>query len=518
MIHCIHGFADSFFIDRKEKQSMWTATLQLDLAHVIPVKIIGPLFRGAYFSSFAPLQVQNLPRQPLPDARYVRVRNILAGICGSDLHLVFADGDFRIAPAAIPSHTQSYPGHEVVGEIIEVGDDAQRLHVGDRVVLQSGLSCRSADVDTPCRACAVGNYSLCEHGPFSGPHPIGGGWSEEMLVHEEQLFRVPSTMTDAQAMMLEPTSVAVHAALRCLPQQGERVLIIGAGTIGQLLLQVIHALAPNAEVYTLARHDFQIERAARLGAQIIYPQDSYRQIQSATEAQLYQGRAANRMLLGGFDVIFDSVGSQQTTRDALRWSRAGGTVVMVGVSLHPMHVDLTPIWYQEVNLIGSTAHGMEYWPLGTSERVSTFTIAAELIARNYIFPDKLITHRFPLNAYRSALLTASDKQHYRVMKVVFDYSLQPPSVVPNVRASRLPQRLSTRRSSGSPSAQSEETTEEDGTESPHDTLQEVEKLPPARQEDEEDSSKDTWNAFGLAGSKVPAELSAPFFSLYTDYT
>lgn len=472
---------------------MWTATLQLDLAHVIPVKIIGPIFREAYFSSFAPLQVQNLPRQPLPDARYVRVRNILAGICGSDLHLVFADGDFRIAPAAIPSNTQSYPGHEVVGEIIEVGDDVQRLHVGDRAVLQSGLSCRSADIDTPCRACADGNYSLCEHGPFSGPRPIGGGWSEEMLVHEAQLFRVPSTMTDAQAVMLEPTAVAVHAVLRCLPRQGERVLVIGAGTIGQLLLQVIHALSPNAEVYVLARHDFQIERAARLGAQIIYPQDSYRQVQSATGAQLYGGRAANRTLLGGFDVIFDSAGSQQTTHEALRWSRAGGTVVMVGVSLHPMHVDLTPIWYQEINLIGSTAHGMEYWPLGTAERVSTFDIAAELIARNYIFPDKLITHRFPLSAYRSALLTASDKRHYRVMKVVFDYSLQPPSVVPNVRASRLPRRLPTNRG-GLPPAQSGEIAEDDGTESLPDTLQEVENLPPTRQEDEGDSAEDTWKA------------------------
>jgi threonine dehydrogenase-like Zn-dependent dehydrogenase len=484
---------------------MWTATLQLDPAHVIPVKVLGRFFREAYFASFAPLQVQNVPRQPLPDSRYVRVRNTLAGICGSDLHLVFADGDFRVAPAAIPGNEHMYPGHEVVGEIIEIGDDVQRLHVGDRVALQSGPSCRSADVDALCRACAAGDYSLCEHGPFSGPHPIGGGWSEEMLVHEEQLFPVPPALTDAQAMMLEPTAVAVHAVLRCLPRQGERVLVIGAGTIGQLLLQVIHALSPNADVYVLARHDFQIERAARLGAQIIYPQDSYRQVQSATEGLLYEGHVRNRTLLGGFDVIFDSVGSRQTTRDALRWTRAGGTVVMVGVSLHPMHIDLTPIWYQEVNLIGSTAHGMEYWPLGTSERASTFAIAAELMARNFIFPDKLITHRFPLNAYRSALLTASDKRRYRVIKVIFDYSLQPPSVVPNVRASRLPHRLSTRRGSGLslpdsdlpqpdndwPPVQNGEESEEDGTESPAETLQDVEELPPAWQEDEGDSTEDT---------------------------
>ncbi len=155
---------------------------------------------------------------------------------------------------------------------------------------------------------------------------------------------------------------------------------------------------------------------------------------------------------------------------------------MVGIFLHPMHVDLSPIWYQEVNLIGSTGHGMEYWPLGTSERASTFAIAAELIARNFVFPDKLITHRFPLNEYRSALLTASNKRHYRVMKVLFDYSLQPPSVVPNVRAARIQRRLPT-----TPIAQSREA-EEDATKSPLDALQEVEEFPPARQEDEGDIS------------------------------
>jgi hypothetical protein len=104
-------------IFHREERMMWTATLQLDPAHVIPVKILGRFSRDAYFSRFAPLQVQNMPRQPLPDQSWVRVRNLLAGICGSDLHLVFADGDFRIAPAALPNHTHTYPGREVVGEM-----------------------------------------------------------------------------------------------------------------------------------------------------------------------------------------------------------------------------------------------------------------------------------------------------------------------------------------------------------------------------------------------------------------
>ncbi len=413
---------------------MWTSTLQLDLAHVIPTKILGNFWRGAYFSSFAPLQVQNLPRQPLPASNWVRVRNTLAGICGSDLPLIFVDGDFNVAPAALPRHNHTYPGHEVVGEVIQVEEDVQSLHVGDRVVLQYGPNCLTAGIQPLCRSCASGNYGLCESGALPGPRPIGGGWSEEMLLHEDQLFRVPSDISDAQAVLLEPSAVAVHAVLRHLPQAGDRVLIIGAGTIGQLILQVVRALAPDAEISVLARHAFQIERAASMGARIIYRQDSYEGVQEATGGQLYQGRFGNKMLLGGYDVIYDTVGSKRTTHDSLRWARAGSTVVMVGLNLHRMHIDLTPIWYQEVNLIGTLGHGIETWPIGTSEKKSTFEIAAQLIENQQLHPDKLITHSFLLGEYRDALLTAKNKGHHRAIKVVFDFSKQPASVVPNVRA------------------------------------------------------------------------------------
>ncbi|HLX40729.1 MAG TPA: alcohol dehydrogenase catalytic domain-containing protein, partial [Ktedonobacteraceae bacterium] len=133
---------------------MWTSTLELDAAHVIPTQLLGRFWGGAYFSSFAPLQVRNLPRHALPDAHWVRVRNILAGICGSDLHLVFVDGDLRVAPAALNGQTLTYPGHEVLGEVIEVGDQVNHVRVGDRVVLQHGANCATAGVQPLCPSCA----------------------------------------------------------------------------------------------------------------------------------------------------------------------------------------------------------------------------------------------------------------------------------------------------------------------------------------------------------------------------
>ncbi len=430
---------------------MWTSIIDLSPRRVLLTNILGRFWRGAYFSSFAPLQVQNVARQTLPDTHWVRVRNRLAGICGSDLHLIHADGDLRIAPAALPGHAHTYIGHEVVGEVIEIGDDVQQLRVGDRVVLQHGKNCLSSGVQPLCRSCASGNYGLCERGSLPGPQPIGGGWSEEMLLHEQQLFNVPADMTDTQAVLLEPSAVAVHTVLRHVPQAGERVLIIGAGTIGLLTLQVVRILAPQAEISVLARYPFQVEKATRMGAaHIIYPQDSYSGVQQATQAQLYKGLLGNQTLLGGYDVIYDTVGTQKTIHNALRWARARGTVVLVGLSLHMMRLDLTPVWYQEVNLIGTMGQGMETWPLGSNEQRSTFNVTADLIMNGLLKPEQLITHHFALNNYRQALMTAMDKQDQRVIKVVFDYSLLPASVVPNVRASARQRKPATLNISQSP--------------------------------------------------------------------
>ena len=428
---------------------MWTSMMELSPRRVLLTRFLGQFWRGAYFSSFAPLQVQNLPRQSLPANNWIRVRNRLAGVCGSDLHLIYADGDFRIAPAALSDHTRIYPGHEVVGEVIEVGEDVRQVKVGDRVVLQYGQNCVSQGVQPPCRWCAAGLYSLCEQGSLSGLGQIGGGWSEEMLVHESQVFRVPDVLSDEQAALIEPSAVALHAVLHRLPQPGEQVLIVGAGSIGLLVLQVVRALAPEARVSVLARHPFQVEQATRLGAEhIIYPEDAYRDVQQATGAKLYKGMLGNTMLLGGYDVIYDTIGTKRTIQDALRWTRAGGAVVLIGVNLHFVRIDLTPIWYQEISLIGSLSHGIEQWPVGSQDHFSSFAIVAEMIEQGLLHPEKLITHHFALTNFPEALATAAGKARTRAIKVVFDYALMPASVVPNVRSSARLRRPARVRSAG----------------------------------------------------------------------
>ena len=98
-----------------------------------------------------------------------------------------------------------------------------------------------------------------------------------------------------------------------------------------------------------------VELARQFGAQhiIFAHEDGYEATVELTGASLYAGRGDNRMLLGGFDIVYDVVGSEATLNNALCWTRGGGAVVLVGVNLHRMRLDVTPIWYQEVDLLGA---------------------------------------------------------------------------------------------------------------------------------------------------------------------
>ncbi len=131
----------------------------------------------------------------------------------------------------------------------------------------------------------------------------------------------------------------------------------------------------------------------------------------------YNGMFGNHMLLGGFDVIYDCVGSSQTLHDSLRWARAGGAVVMAGITMTPVKLDLSPIWYQEVDLVGLNSHGQDNWE---GQFMESFDITVELMRQGKLTIDGLITHRFPLEQWREAIRTAQDKSTGSI-KVIFEY-------------------------------------------------------------------------------------------------
>jgi len=399
-----------------------TLYVEMTARRILATRLLGRLTRRAYFSPVAPLQAADVPSAPLPGPRYVRVRNRLAGICGSDLHFVLADGDLRIAPAALPGHTRMYLGHEIVGEVVEVGPEVEGYRVGQRVAQhRSGESCLARGRQPPCPHCAVGNYSLCEALAEEGEDKgVGGGYSEEWVTLPGRLFPIPDDVSDEQAVLIEPCGSAARAALRRPAKPGDRVLVIGCGTQGLMTIQSIRAVQPNCEIAALAQFDYQAEMARKLGADhvIMLGTDAYAEVARLTGGRLYSGLFRNRTIVGGFDQVYDCVGKPNTLRDALRWTRAGGSVILLGVHLAPMHIDLTPVWFNEVDLVGVMAHGMEEWE---GERLSTFELIVKWLREGKLNFDGFITHRFPLSEYRRALMTAIDQRRTHAIKVVFDH-------------------------------------------------------------------------------------------------
>ncbi len=408
----------------QEELPVKTMVLDTSIPRMVLTRVLGGITKRAYFAPISPLRLVEMPDPPLPAPGWVRVRNRLCGICGSDLHQLFLDVGLNVAPVALPAHQRIYLGHEMVGEVSEAGEGTAGFEVGERVVRWGRADdCRARGRAELCPACARGHRVLCELASEPRPfHPIGGGFGDSFITPASALLPVPESLTDEQAIFAEPAAVAIHAAFRRPPEPGERVLVIGCGTIGFLLIQAVQVLQPACEVVALAEYPWQARLARTFGAGHVFlagggGDGGFVEVARLTGARLYEGRGGNRMLMGGFDVVFDVVGVSATLNNALRWARAGGTVVLVGVNLHRMKLDVTPVWYQEVDLIGAIGHDVVTW---RGEAISTFELAMHWMQAGLLDCEGLLTHRFPLDAYREAFVTAADKRTHRSIKVAFD--------------------------------------------------------------------------------------------------
>jgi threonine dehydrogenase-like Zn-dependent dehydrogenase len=384
------------------------------IPRALVTKALRPLWPGVVWSPLSPSGVEQVPDPPLPGPQWLRVRNRQCGICATDLSLLYVRADPRIAPAALPGIRRIYLGHEAVGEVNEVGPAVDRFRVGDRVVIEArpvgSPNCHTQEIDPPCRFCARGDTRLCENGSLGkGPLGAGGGWSDSYTAHQSEVWPVPDDLNDDQASLIEPMAVAVHGVLRRPPAPGDRVLILGAGIIGLLTLQAVKALAPQAHVTVLVRYAHQGQAAKRLGADEVMSDrgDIYAKSAEITGAKYYRGQFNRGMLLGGYDILYDCVGDRSTLRDSLRLARAGGAVVLVGISLNPLSLDTTPVWFQEVDLVGAKTFGMEAL---NGRTLHTFDLVIEQLREGALSASGLITHRFPFLQYRRAVATASNKR------------------------------------------------------------------------------------------------------------
>ena len=352
-----------------------------------------------------PLALRDIDPPELPGPSWVRVRPRLSGICGSDLATIDGTSSRWFEPIVSFPFT---PGHEVVGEL----DD------GRRVVVVPVLSCVARGVAPPCDACRAGRINHCERLAHGDLEPglqcgfcesTGGGWSTSMVAHEEQLVAVPGEVTDEDAVLVEPTACAVHAAAQVDAQEGAGgpVAVLGSGTLGLLTIAALRHTNPIRDLLATAKHPHQRALARELGADVVVePGELDRAIRSRTGSMLL----GSGQLTGGIGTVVDCVGSPESLAQALRITAPGGTIHVVGMP-GVTTVDLTPLWQREVALRGTYAYRRE-----------DFASALDLVRTLHL--GRLVSATYPLARYEDAIDHAAAAGRRGAVKIAFDLRVE----------------------------------------------------------------------------------------------
>jgi 2-desacetyl-2-hydroxyethyl bacteriochlorophyllide A dehydrogenase len=310
---------------------------------------------------------------PEPGAGEVLLRVSRCGICGSDLH--WYHGGIPI-PAVCP-------GHEISAVVADVGAGVTTVKAGDRVALEGIRVCGT------CAYCRSSDYQRCRMVGMIGM-TIPGGFAEYLVTTPRHLFAIPKGVDDETAQLTEPLAVSVHALRLARLEMGQRVLVLGAGTIG--LTAIAAAKAGGAgEVVATARRPQQKKAALALGAsRVIDPSES--------------GELVSWCVGNPVDVVVETVGDPaQSLGDAVSCVRPGGTIAIVGVFMQQPQLNALFVMMKEAHIVGSLCYG------ATGSRAD-FDIALDILAREgETMRREMITHRFPLEQIADGFAAANDK-------------------------------------------------------------------------------------------------------------
>ena len=299
---------------------------------------------------------------PAPKAGEVLVRLKACSVCGSDVH-GFDGSTGRRRPPVIM-------GHEASGIIAGVGEGVTNYKVGDRVTFDSTVYCGK------CPMCLEGKVNLCADRQVLGvsceEYNRAGCFAEYVCVPEYILYRLPDNVTYVQASMIEPLSVAYHAATRTAITPNDTVMVVGVGTIGLLTLQVVRSFGAKA-IIAVDIDDKRLELAKKNGATAC--------VNSKDSDALEQIRAISG---GGVTVAMDATGIESTVNLCIKSVVLDGRVVLIGNLAPAINFPLQYVVTRQISLFGSCASAGEY------------PQCLELIAAGKVEVDSMISKLVPL--------------------------------------------------------------------------------------------------------------------------
>ena len=338
--------------------------------------------RAAVYHSRHHIRVEDVADPGPLGAREVRLRPYLCGICGTDLH-EYAAGPIVIPTSPHPLSGASAPqilGHEFSAEVLEIGREVRDVAVGDRVSVMPLVYCGQ------CYYCRRGLNHLCTRMACTGLSWQGGGISEQVVVPDYQVSRLPDEVSDVQGALVEPGAVAAYGVDRTGIAPGDTILVTGAGPIGALAALYAHAVGA-ARVFISEPNPRRRALAEAFGiATVLDPAG-----EPVPEVL--------RELTGGIgvDVAAECSGSQGGLSTALESLRAHGTATQVGLHVKPATIDPMALSNKDLSLIGTWCYPVYDFPRITAliatgrypvERVLTEVIpVADIVTRGF---DRLL--------------------------------------------------------------------------------------------------------------------------------
>lgn len=311
----------------------------------------------------------------------VLVKVMRIGICGSDIHVYYGQHPYT-----------SYPviqGHEFSGLVVEVGSNVKKVSKGDKVVVQPQVFCGK------CYPCRHGDYHICDDLKVMGFQT--DGWAREYFkAHQSKVIKVPENMSYDVAAIVEPLAVACHALGKSgMDLAGKNILVLGAGTIGNLVAQAAKAQGAEKVIIT-DLSDFRLELARRCGIDLAV-NGAEVDLAQIIEKEFGPDKA---------DLILECVGVESTITQAVDNARKGSAIIVVGVFPEKVKVDLGLVQDRELRLIGTLMYKEE-----------DYHQAIDLLSRNKINVDLLITDYFDFKDYKKAYEHV-DKQGDKAIKVM----------------------------------------------------------------------------------------------------
>jgi threonine dehydrogenase-like Zn-dependent dehydrogenase len=398
--------------------------LNLDPLRFVMLHALRPLNnKFCYRGPFSTVKLVDIPEPTLPSPEWVKIKTRLCGVCGSDINLMF----MKDSPTAMPfTSFPCVPGHEFCGDVVEVGRDVNTVKEGDLVTAAPALNCATRGIKPPCRSCASGLTANCDNfaegafapGMFVGIcKDISGGFAEYVVIHKSQVYAVGAGVSPEAAALTEPLSVGLQAVLDNRPEDTDKVLLIGGGVIGAMVVKSIRALGCGCDLTVVEPSAFAADYARKCGANRTIRGGIMDAAPEITGGRVYKPLLGERVLMGGYDKVFDTVGSAETLNTALRVTATGGVLSVIGIGKE-VKLDLTPLWLKLQTVRG--CYGYRYNNIA-GVRKHTFEISLEMISAGKIRVDDMLTHKLPLEKYREMIDIHLNKDANRAMKIAFKF-------------------------------------------------------------------------------------------------